>query len=121
MSFAVEPFLPSLFARGSTRTAAYPPARARALLPLSLCRSWTDAAADARLWAAMMQSADNVKAKAVSLGQDVRDAPLYGNYALFTTPVEDIFGQSLPRLRGVKGRYDPRDVMGLAGGWKVPV
>ncbi|KIJ06536.1 hypothetical protein PAXINDRAFT_80333 [Paxillus involutus ATCC 200175] len=43
---------------------------------------------------------------------------LYSNYAIVGTPVEEIYGDSLPRLRKIKEAVDPGNVMGLAGGWK---
>ncbi|KAF8915498.1 hypothetical protein CPB85DRAFT_1172110, partial [Mucidula mucida] len=49
----------------------------------------------------------------------VRDASLYPNYALYDVPVERIFGNNLKRLRDIKARVDPRDVMALTGGFKL--
>ncbi|KAF9244082.1 FAD-binding domain-containing protein [Melanogaster broomeanus] len=43
---------------------------------------------------------------------------LYGNYAMVGTPVEDIYGDHLPRLRKLREEVDPKNVMRLAGGWK---
>ncbi len=52
-------------------------------------------------------------------GQDLKNAAPYTNYALFGTPVEAMCGENLGRLRMIKKRYDPGDVIGLAGVWKV--
>jgi hypothetical protein len=49
------------------------------------------------------------------------NAAPYVNYALFGTPVEAIYGGHLERLREIKKKYDPEDVMGLADGWKFNV
>lgn len=43
---------------------------------------------------------------------------MYPNYATYDTPLEDIYGSHLPRLRSLKLKVDPQNVMGLAGGWK---
>ena len=51
-------------------------------------------------------------------GQDLMNAAPYVNYALFGTPLEAMYGEHLARLRGIKKKKDPEDVMGLAGGWK---
>ncbi|KAF8269916.1 hypothetical protein EI94DRAFT_1572930, partial [Lactarius quietus] len=51
-------------------------------------------------------------------GQNVSQAAVYVNYALFDTPLKDIFGRNLPRLRKIRDYIDPEDVMGLAGGFK---
>jgi hypothetical protein len=57
--------------------------------------------------------------RALADGQDIGDAAIYGNGALFGTPVEDIYGANVPRLRGIRKRADPMDVMSLAGGFKL--
>ena len=54
----------------------------------------------------------------MSEGQDVADATLYGNYAIFDTPLERIFGDNVDALKALKAKYDPEGVMALAGGWK---
>ena len=51
-------------------------------------------------------------------GQDVANEATYPNYALFGTPLEDMYGDNLERLREIRKMYDPQDVMGLTGGWK---
>lgn len=43
---------------------------------------------------------------------------LYGNYADANTPLCDIYGENLPSLRALKAKFDPENVMGLAGGFK---
>ena len=45
-------------------------------------------------------------------------AAVYVNYALFDTPLEDMYGGNVPKLREIKAEVDPGDVMGLAGGFK---
>ena len=70
------------------------------------------------MYAAARQSAARLTQVAVSEGQDVADAALYNNYAIFDTPLERIYGGNVERLRALKTQYDPENVMGLAGGWK---
>ena len=59
-----------------------------------------------------------IRAAALADGQNVSCAAKYPNYALFDTPLEDIYGENVDRLRKVRGTIDPEDVMSLAGGWK---
>ena len=67
---------------------------------------------------AIRESGNSLSAAALKDGQDVEHASVYPNYALFDTPLEDMYGQNVPRLRAVRRSIDPEDVMGLAGGFK---
>ena len=67
---------------------------------------------------AIREGADNLRAAAVRDGQDVVHAAVYPNYALFDTPLEDMYGRNVARLHAVRLAIDPEDVMGLAGGFK---
>ena len=67
---------------------------------------------------ALRQSGDSLRAAALKDGQDVEHAAVYPNYALFDTPLEEMYGRNVPRLRAVRRAIDPEDVMGLAGGFK---
>ncbi|GJE93062.1 FAD dependent oxidoreductase [Phanerochaete sordida] len=121
ISYDIELFLPDLFTHGPANRTAYPPTRKPGLLPLNMYYSWTAEVNDTRMVDAIKESAAHIKALAVAEGQDVAHAPVYGNYAVSGTPVEDIFGAHLQRMRDTKKRIDPNNVMGLTGGWKVTV
>jgi hypothetical protein len=69
--------------------------------------------------------ADAIRRSAASLveagirdGQDLENAASYVNYALFGTPLKAMYGNHLERLHEIRRKYDPDDVMRLAGGWK---
>ncbi|CAL1714340.1 unnamed protein product [Somion occarium] len=119
ISFDVEPFLPSLFSHAEESSAAYPPTRARALLPTNIYFAWLLSASDDLMIESARKSAQQLTQVALSEGQDISDAPMYGNYAIYDTPLERIFGDNLDRLKAIKAQYDPNNVMGLAGGWKL--
>ena len=51
-------------------------------------------------------------------GSDVQNAARYPNYALFDTGLEMLYGANVERFKVLKARYDPLDVMGLAGGFR---
>ena len=75
--------------------------------------------ADDLMFDSIKKSTDHLTKVAEAEGQDLSDLSLYGNYAVFDTPLESIYGASnLDKLRLLKFQYDPADVMGLAGGWK---
>jgi hypothetical protein len=61
---------------------------------------------------------DRARDVALVDGQNVSNAAKYPNYALFCTPLEDMYGGNVERLRKIRAAVDPEDVMGLAGGWK---
>ena len=57
---------------------------------------------------------------AIALGQTaVNGAPVYPNYAIYDTPLENLYGGNLAALRSLKTAVDPGNVMGLAGGFKL--
>lgn len=47
---------------------------------------------------------------ALADGQNVSHAAVYVNNALFDTPLKDIYGENLPRLRKIRAEIDPEDV-----------
>ncbi|THH03102.1 hypothetical protein EW145_g6525 [Phellinidium pouzarii] len=118
ISYDVEPFLPSIFEHGSD--SAYPPSRTQGLLPLNLYFAWFLPAADDYFLGAIKQSAATVQAAAIAEGQDIANAALYGNYAVVGTSIDMIYGDNVARLEAIKAQYDPNDIMGLTGGWKIP-
>jgi hypothetical protein len=120
VSYAVEPFLPSILTH-STSPSAYPPSRKQRYLPLNVYFEWALTTSDTAYQNAARKSAAHLTDVAVSLGQDVADAALYGNYAIFDTPVSRLYGDNLPKLQAIKALYDPSDVMGLTGGFKISV
>ncbi len=117
ISYDIEPFLPSAFSQAIAESAAYPPNR-RHLLPTNIYYSWLLSLSDNLMFESIKQSTEHLSNVAATEGQDIGDLSLYGNYAVFDTPLEKIYGGNLDRLRNIKNQYDPNDVMGLSGGWK---
>lgn len=114
--YSLEPFDPDFLTHGGP--SAYPPDRSRALLPTSIRIGWANASADGHVAEAMRLSAASLVEAGIKDGQDLKNAALYPNYALFGTPLKAMYGKHLERLRKIRKRYDPGNVMGLAGGWK---
>ena len=117
IGYVVEPFLPSILSHNTAPT-AYPPTRDHVYFPLALYGVWVDAKYDNDVYDAIRQSAARIRDVAIQDGQDITNAPLYPNYALFDTPLSDMYGGNVDKLRSLKQRVDPHDVMGLAGGFK---
>jgi len=118
VSYDVEPFDPGLF-NHSRIPSAYPPDRSRALFPTNIYFAWSSPSKDAQVGAALMQSTNTIRAAAIAEGQNVADVAVYGNYAHLGTPVESLYGANLARLRSIRNRVDPHNVMALAGGFKI--
>jgi hypothetical protein len=115
-AYGIEPFESDFLTHGGP--SAYPPDRSLAVFPSVIYLGWTNASADGYMTEATRLSAASLFEAGIQDGQDLTHAAAYGNYALFGTPVESIYGKHLRRLREIKKEYDPENVMGLAGGWK---
>jgi hypothetical protein len=115
--YVVEPFLPSILSHNAAPT-AYPPTREHVYFPLALYGVWEDAKYDNDVYDAIRQSAARIRDVAIEDGQDITNAPLYPNYALFDTPLSDMYGGNVDKLRALRQKVDPHDVMGLAGGFR---
>jgi len=112
----LEPFNSGIFSHGSG--SAYPPDRSHALFPSVVLFTWTNASLDHTFARALRKQSNALHRAALADGQNVSHAALYPNNALFDTPLEDIYGINVPRLRKIRVEIDPEDVMGLAGGFK---
>jgi hypothetical protein len=97
---------------------AYPPDRSHAIYPSALTVEWSNPSLDNTTAFALGNFSETIKTVAIADGQNVSHATKYVNYALFGTPLEYMYGGNLERLREIRAAIDPKDVMGLAGGWK---
>ena len=116
VTYTLEPFESGFLTHGEP--SAYPPDRSLAVLPSNNYFAWTNASADEFMAEAMRLSAKSLFEAGIQDGQDLKNAAPYVNYALFGTPLKTMYGDHLERLGEIKKKYDPENVMGLAGGWK---
>jgi len=112
----IEAFDKGLFSHGND--SAYPPDRSQAVFPTSLTIQWSNSSLDDTMTFALRKLSDAIRDVALADGQNVSHAAKYPNNALFGTPLEDMYGGNVERLRQIKAAIDPEDVMGLTGGWK---
>ncbi|KAF9556645.1 FAD-binding domain-containing protein [Agrocybe pediades] len=117
ISYAIEPFQPDIYKHNPDKT-AYPPVRDVGYLPLNLYFAWVPAEFDDDFHAAMVASGDVIRKAALAEGQDITNGPLYPNYALPETPLSAMYGKNVAELHRIKKTVDPKNVMGLAGGFK---
>ena len=111
-----EPFDYGVFSHGSD--SAYPPDRSQALFPTALDAVWSNSSLDDTVASILRNFSETVHNVALADGQDVSNAAKYPNYALYGTPLENMYAGNLERLCKIRAAIDPQDVMGLTGGWK---
>ncbi|KAK7032206.1 hypothetical protein VNI00_013380 [Paramarasmius palmivorus] len=118
MSWGIEPFLPSSLSAGNS-SSPFPATRpeGKALCPTILYYNWALSGFDDDFHDGARQSVAAIKALAQSEG--VLGDSKYPNYAIFDTPLEEMYGSdNAQRLKDLKKVVDPDDVMGLCGGFK---
>lgn len=122
LGYAVEPFMPTYLTH-ATSPSAWPPEQARqpgkAPIPLLADFTWLDARFDKDFVAAAEESIKRLTVVAKAEGVLV-DSPtaLYGNYVDANTPLADIYGDNLPKLKALRAAIDPQNVMSLTGGFR---
>ncbi|KZP24004.1 FAD-binding domain-containing protein [Athelia psychrophila] len=115
----VWPFLPSIFA--NSPPAAWPHKQDENFSPLLAYFLWEDKSED-DFWRGRMQTAlDNVKKVAIAEHCFADNAPVYCNTSLEDTKVKDIYRDNLEALSALRLTYDPENVMGRTGGFKIPL
>jgi hypothetical protein len=118
LSWDIEPFLDSTWQHNNSDS-AYPPASARRLAfkPTLINFSWDPKLTDSVYTDAAIESAARLLRVAVADGQDVKHGVVYPNYALPETPLEELYGENVPRLKALRKKHDPKRVMDFAGGF----
>ena len=116
MTSTIESFDKGLFSYGND--SAYPPDRSQAVFPSVLAVEWSNSSLDDTAAIALRSFSGAIRDAALADGQNVSHAAKYPNYALFGTPLEEMYGGNVDRLRKIRAAIDPEDVMGLTGGWK---
>ena len=117
VSYDVDIHLSSIFDHTDTPS-AYPPSRSRGYSLIEIYYGWSDSSDDGTMVDAAYTSADYMTQVLTDDGQDIADVAVYPNNAPPGLPLEDMYGDNLPRLRAIKDAVDPDNVMGLTGGWK---
>ena len=116
MITSLEPFAGTLFSHGTH--SAYPPDRSHVFFPSVITYVWSNASLDATMARKLRQNTEQARAAVLADGQELSHAAVYVNYTLFDTPLKEMYGANVPRLREIRAEIDPEDVMGLAGGFK---
>ncbi|KZW04131.1 FAD-binding domain-containing protein [Exidia glandulosa HHB12029] len=124
LSVAIEPFLPSTLLQANASSSAYPPVRSPVLLPSNIFFGYTDATQDDTFRDAIIglrtRLVESAQEKGLILPAS-EGGSVYSNYALAGDDTAlDFYGaEHLARMRRVREKVDPFNVMRLAGGWKI--
>lgn len=70
----------------------------------------------------MKQALNEIRQVAISEGCATDDAPVYSNTTLYEdTSINEIYRGNLDDLREIRKMYDPKDIMSLTGGFRIPI
>ncbi|KAF8337005.1 FAD-binding domain-containing protein [Cantharellus anzutake] len=114
VSYDIEPFLTSIPKHATP--SAFP--HDKFASPLNIYFAWTSPDSDDAQIRGIKQTAANIAAAAKAEGQDIDSLTLYPNNCLADTPLEKMYGNNVQRLKKIKEKYDPLNVMGRTGGFK---
>ncbi|KAF5369611.1 hypothetical protein D9757_010448 [Collybiopsis confluens] len=113
--FSIEPFQHP-FAHSTD--SAYPHPSDRQVTPSTPSLLYVNADDESYFENALKGLVKAVQSVSIQEDQSRSDDLYYPNYALADTPLEQVFGSSLPRLRKIRHEIDPDNVMLLTGGFK---
>ena len=116
-SLTIEPFMRNVY--DHSKGGAFPHNSQHPWTPFELFVDYLNPRGDERAASLVRESADIIHQTAITEGQSSPDALLYSNYARRGTNLTLLFGGNLERLRMLKKRYDPYDIISLTGGWKL--
>jgi hypothetical protein len=116
----VWPFLPTIFDKATE--CAWPHKNVnKSFSHLLAWYNWTGAENDV-FWINNMKTAlREIQRVAEAERVYAVGAPKYLNTTLGDTPVQDIYLNNYPMLIRTRAKYDPGDVMGKTGGFRIPI
>ena len=121
IDYPMEPFLNNIFDHDNGGSAWPPPTNVgQSYFPQGFEYSWLEPSADS-WFLNTIQSSHKQLAAVLAEDHEATTLPRYPNYCVYTATPEDIWGSNLAELITLKNKFDPSNVMGLTGGWKIPL
>lgn len=118
----IWPFLPTIF-DNSPPEAAWPHKKGEVYGPIVTYFLWENEKDDDHWLGVLTETLERLRQVALKEGVTKDDVPYYWNTSLepeYIT-VEQIYRGNLDRLKKLRAKYDPNDVMGLTGGFRIPI
>jgi len=118
--FDITPFTRDVFK--NSQDGAYPHSSTSSpLLPFLIQFCWASPSDDDIFLAELRSTRDVLFQIVLDEGQNVAGSKQiqYANYALDDTPISNLFGNNLARLKNIRQIWDPDNVMYLTGGFKL--
>jgi len=115
----IWPFVSTIFDNSSP--SAWPHTKGNPSGPLVINFKWEGQEND-NFWLSAMETmtADLVKI-AVEQGCSTYDAAQYYNLSLDNVTASDIYRGNFTQLQAVRQKYDPENIMGHTGGFRIPL
>jgi len=119
VSFEIWPFHKDAFDGVKREDSAWPHEEGKVFGPLVGWFEWSGKEND-EFWLGKIANAlEELRNVALTENCTTKDLPMYLNIALEDTPVKDIYRDHYEELRGLRLKYDPDNVMGLAAGFVI--
>ncbi|KAJ7155324.1 hypothetical protein C8R46DRAFT_910971, partial [Mycena filopes] len=112
----IEPFFNAFL---HATPSAYEHSTARPVTPCNPWITWSDAKDTEYAHAALRKMSDTIQAFAIKQGQSLATDLHYPNYALDDTPLHLLYGDNVAKLQAIHRQNDPKNIMGLTGGFKL--
>jgi len=114
------PFTKAMFDRATE--SAWPHEKDKPNCPIIVYFTWEGKEHD-KYWTGTMESTlKKLRDKVHSEREQSKALPYFISTAFAeATSVEDLYGAHLEKLKQLRKEYDPNDVMGLTGGFKIPL
>lgn len=117
--YTIQPWISTYLDK--SQGGAYPHvASSTPLLPFDIEFGWILPSDDDAFISAIKSTTSVLFQTAVNEGQNIGGSNqiLYPNYALSDTPLEQMYGNNVPRLQSIRKSWDPTNIMYLTGGFK---
>ena len=119
ITIGLWPFTKAMFDRATD--SAWPHEKSKPNCPIIVYFTWERESNDAYWIETMQATLDKLRVKVLEERPLSKNLPYFINTALAeATTVEELYRDNLPKLKGLRTEYDPKAVMDLTGGFRIP-